>query len=221
MKSIKHFFTIAAAAAMLTACGDQAPADESQDTTTEEQQTSALEGQFMVEPADSKVNWEGNMLEVGGVSLYGHHGVISVAKGEVMVDNGQITSGAVVIDMSTIRPQDDNYEDKEGKTADDLVGHLSSDDFFNVSEHPTSRLDITGMEGGVLMGNLTIRGNTNPVKIENIKIKEGEEGVMHASGEFEIDRQKYGARFSMPVSDKVLSDNIKLSFDVKAKKPTA
>lgn len=220
MKSIKHLLTVATAAAMLSACGDQAPASEEAETN-EETKTAAFDGQYMVDESASVVNWEGTMLEVGGVSLYGHHGRVNVAKGEVMVDNGTITSGTVVIDMTTIKPQDDNYEDKEGSTADDLVGHLSSDDFFNISEHPTARLVITGMENGVLMGDMTIRGNTNPVKIEEVEIKEDENGMMHASGKFDIDRQKFGARFSMPVQEKVLSDKIKLSFDVKAKKATA
>lgn len=220
MKSIKHLFTIAAAAAVLTSCGEQTPATE--DTATkEETKTTTFDGQFMVDTESSVVNWEGNMLEVGGVSLYGHHGRVNVAKGEVMLANGTITSGTVVIDMTTIKPQDDNYEDKEGKTADDLVGHLSSDDFFNIGEHPTARLVITGMRDGILMGDMTIRGNTNPVKIESVEIKEDENGMMHASGTFDIDRQQYGARFSMPVQEKVLSDKITLSFDVKAKKATA
>lgn len=219
MKSIKHLFTVAAAAAVLTSCGDQAPSTEKAEE--KETKTTSLEGQYMVDAGSSVVTWEGNMLEIGGVSLYGHHGRINIAKGEVMVGDGKITSGTVVIDMTTIKPQDDNYEDKEGKTSDDLVGHLSSDDFFNIGEHPTARLDITGMEDGVLMGDLTIRGNTNPVKIEDVKIKEGDNGEMHASGKFEIDRQKYGAKFSVGAQDKVLSDKIKLSFDVKAEKPSA
>jgi polyisoprenoid-binding protein YceI len=221
MKSIKHLFTVAAAAAVLTSCGDQAPATEEVETNEETQTEATFDGQYMVDQGESVVNWEGTMLEVGGVSLYGHHGRVNVAKGEVMLENGTITSGVIVIDMTTIKPQDDNFEDKEGKTAGDLVGHLSSDDFFNVGEHPTASLNITGMKDNVLMGEMTIRGNTNPVKIEGVEIKEDENGMMHASGKFDIDRQAYGARFSMPVQEKVLSDKIQLSFEVKAKKVNA
>lgn len=222
MKSIKFFIAAAAAGTMLASCGEQAATESESATDAQEEMKSEFSGEFSVDPAASTLKWEGNMVAVGGVSLYGHHGTINISEGMVTVENGKITSGMVSVDMTSIRPMDDNYEEKEGKTADDLVGHLSSDDFFNVSEYPNARLDITGMEDGNLKGDLTVRGNTNPVTIENISVKDGGDGTMMASGEFKIDRQKYGAKFSMAnamdVRDKILSDDIKLSFEVKGSK---
>lgn len=215
MKSIKFFFAPVLAGMMLVSCGEQTPVE----TAESEEVTEGLSGEFNLDTDGSVVNWEGNMVAIGGVSLYGHNGTIQISEGSVTLENGKITSGNVVVDMTTIRPLDDNYEDKDGRRAEDLVGHLSSDDFFNVEEHPTARLDITGMEDGKLKGDLTIRGNTNAVTIEKVNVKEGEDGTMMASGEFTIDRQKYGAKFSMAnamdVRDKILSDDIKLAFEVK------
>ncbi len=222
MKSIKFFFAPAAVGMMLVSCGEQTPADSAAETATTETAKEGLSGEFSIDQNNSVVNWEGNMVAIGGVSLYGHNGTIQFSEGSVTLENGKITSGSVVVDMSTIRPLDDNYEDKDGRRAEDLVAHLSSDDFFNVEEHPNARLDITGMEDGKLMGDLTVRGNTNAVTIDKIKVKEGEDGTMMASGEFTIDRQKYGAKFSMAnamdVRDKILSDDIKLAFEVKGAK---
>jgi polyisoprenoid-binding protein YceI len=205
-------FILPAAILFLAACGGQPEVKEQKAEISE-----GLTGTFSVDKEASNITWEGTMLEVGGVSLYGHHGNIKIAKGEVVADNGKIANGMIVVDMTTIEPTDENYQDKDGQRAKDLVGHLSSDDFFAVNEHPHSTFEIHSAEDGKVVGQMTIRGITKEVVIDEITVEDKGE-TMHAKGKFSFDRQDFGARFSMPVQEKVLSDKIRMGFDIVAKK---
>ncbi len=213
---MKSFRMIVPALALLVAsCGAQEEKQQKAEVSK------GLSGTYVVDAENSKVMWEGTMLEVGGVALYGHNGNIQIAKGEVTANDGKVSGGSVVIDMTTITPTDDNYRDADGGRASDLVGHLSSDDFFNVEAYPTSSFAIESAEDGTIVGKLTVRDVTKEVVINEININEVEDGTMTATGNFTFNRQDYNVRFAMPVQEKVLSDNIKLSFDIKASKQAA
>lgn len=217
MKSVQ-FFAGAAMIAFMASCGEQ-PATET--TEVEEKAVdNAMSGTYVVNTDDSYLTWEGNMLEIGGISLYGHNGKIMLAKGEITADAGAINGGMVVVDMTTITPEDENYRDEEGGRQSDLVGHLSSDDFFAVNEYPTSTFSIKQAEDGKIYGELTIRDQTKEVEMTDVEMSE-EDGVMHAKGNFEFDRQEFNVKFKMPAQDKVLSDKIRIGFDIKAEKQNA
>ena len=53
--------------------------------------------------------------------------------------------------------------------------HLRSDDFLNVSKHPTITFDSTSYSGDKLMGNLTLNGVTREVAIDVRHIGEGKD----------------------------------------------
>lgn len=220
MKSLNKFFTMIAAGALLAACGGQ-PETNTEANDADSTAVKAIDGTYTVDVEKSKINWEGTMLEVGGVSLYGHNGTIKLVKGEMKAEDGKINSGSLVVDMNTISPEDENYRDEDGGRKSDLVGHLSSDDFFNVSEFPHSTFDISQAADGKVEGQMTIRGIQKPVTIEDATITENEDGSIHATGNFTIDRQEFDVRFAMPVQEKVLSDKIKLGFDIVATKTAA
>lgn len=217
MKTVK-FFASAAMIALMASCGEQ-PAAETQAEEKKEADTS-LSGTYVVNTEDSYLTWEGNMLEIGGISLYGHNGKIMLAKGEIVANEGAIDGGMVVVDMTTITPKDENYKEEEGSRKSDLVGHLSSDDFFAVDEYPTSTFSIKQAKDGKVYGELTIRDQTKEVEMTEVEMSE-EEGVMHAKGKFEFNRQDFNVKFKMPAQDKVLSDKIRIGFDIKAEKQNA
>ncbi len=216
MKTIKLSSLLAFLFFALASCDQSAP--EVKDSEEKEEKPSSLDGSYMVNTEKSTLKWKGSMLEVGGVSLYSHHGDIKIAKGEINAKEGRLSSGSVIVDMTTINPQDDGYKDEDGRRAEDLVGHLSSDDFFNVEEHPTARLNITGMADGKVSGKMTIRGNEKDIAIEEVEMKESEDGMMHAKGKFSFDRQEFGAKFKIPAQDKVLSDRVRMEFEIYAEK---
>jgi polyisoprenoid-binding protein YceI len=63
-----------------------------------------------------------------------------------------------VIDMGTINPTDENYS--EDRPKENLVGHLSAPDFFDVANFPTASFVIKETTGSTVSGDLTIRGIT-------------------------------------------------------------
>ena len=113
--------------------------------------------------------------------------------------------------MSTITPTDENYN--EESTAEKLVGHLGSPDFFDVENFPTATFEIT--EGGTesLTGTLTIRGksDTETVQLEGISSPDGESWEI--TGQLTFDRKKYDVAFDHPVQEMVVSDEV--TVDIK------
>ena len=154
--------------------------------------------------------WKGNM-----VGMYEHSGDVKLESGNVTVADGKITGGKFVIDLTSITPTDSNY--KEDKTPEKLVGHLSSEDFFHIEQYPTATFDITGSEGNTVMGNLTVRGKTNPEKVENVVISE-ENGQMHLKGDIKFDRTKYDVAFKHPMQEMVISNDIEMNVTLVANK---
>lgn len=179
-------------------------------TETEVAEMEGVTADVTLDTDSSKVMWEGTML-----GLYSHQGTTNFTEGKVSVENGVVKSGSFVVDLASINPTDDGYD--EERTAEKLVGHLSSDDFFNVAEFPTATFEVTGSEGSTVMGNLTVRGVTNPETVENVMVVE-ENGTVKITGDLTFDRTKYNVNFKMPVEDKVLSNDISLKINAVAAK---
>jgi polyisoprenoid-binding protein YceI len=187
-------------------------ANETEETTLSEE-ASGASGSYSLSTNESKLMWEGNMLKVGGVSLYGHQGTLDFQKGMMTLKDGKITDGTFVVDMSTITPTDDSYGEENPK--EKLVGHLSSPDFFAIDSFPTATFQVTGMEDGKIMGDMTIRGITNSETIEDVTM-ETMDGKVKATGKMTLDRQKYNVAWENSAEDKVLSDDLDLEFTVVA-----
>jgi len=213
MKTGLSYLSILAFSLFLVSCGggETAEKTDSQENTEEASADQGPSGTYILNTDQSALMWEGNMLKIGGVSLYGHNGTVKFAKGEVEMDKGNITGGALVVDMKTINPTDENYGEDNPK--EDLIGHLSSDDFFAISDNPTATFNIMGGDSEVIKGSMTIRGNTNEEVIKNVSMaKEGDQIIY--KGTMTIDRQKYNVAFEMPAEDKVLSDDLDFEFKV-------
>lgn len=189
-----------------TACSSST---ETAEETTETAATLA-DGTVAIDAASSSVMWKGEML-----GLYSHEGTVPMKAGSITITDGKIAGGSFEIDLTGISPTDSAYGEDNPK--EKLVGHLSSPDFFNVAEYPTATFEITGSEGTSVMGNLTVRGITHPETVENVVTTSDENGVS-MTGDITFDRTKYDVNFSMPVEDKVLSDDIKISVSLVAVK---
>jgi len=124
---------------------------------------SVFAGSQKVDAAKSSVKWLGK--KVTGQ----HDGTIGIKEGNLEVNNGKVTGGKVVIDMSSLAVLDLKDPGMNGK----LTGHLKSDDFFGVATYPTADLVITKVEGNTFSGNLTIKGITNPISFTANSVKAG------------------------------------------------
>lgn len=196
---------------------DEQKAKTTEETTTEESATSEsdedkiTDGTYVVDVDNSKVNWKGTMIGV-----YSHTGTLNFNKGKMSVRNGNIEGGKLEVDMTSMKPTDENYEpEEEGKSKEDLVNHLKSDDFFLVSEYPAASFVIVEVSGNTVTGEMTIRGNTNKIKVNGVEIHKHGDGI-HIQGSAVLDRQKYDVKFSHPMEEMVLSDDLEIEFDITA-----
>jgi len=76
---------------------------------------------YVIKQSDSKVSWTGTMLGV-----YSHEGTLDVLDGTLIVQNGEVVKGKFTVDMKSMKATDENYKPAEGKTKEQLIGHLSS-----------------------------------------------------------------------------------------------
>ncbi|MBT5808180.1 YceI family protein [Candidatus Uhrbacteria bacterium] len=150
-----------------------------------------VDGAYALNTEEASVEWSASK-KVGAE----HFGTINVTTGEVVVEGGVVTGGAVVIDMSTIVSLDLPEDSRGG-----LQEHLMSADFFNVEAFPVASFTITG--GSVLEGiedanyrldgSMTIKGES--VEMSVPVMLEVEEGEISLAGEMEIDRTKFGITY--------------------------
>ena len=103
----------------------------------------------------STVKWTGKKIGTD------HYGYIQIKEGYLETQNGTITGGTFLVDMTSISNVDVENEEFNKK----LVGHLKSDDFFGVEKYPTSKLVIsesTPFRSGkaTVRGQITIKGIT-------------------------------------------------------------
>lgn len=194
---VLSFFTLL----LLSSCGG---ADQKSSAPEQSKETKKMDMQSYVVDVDlSKVYWKGSML-----GMYSHEGTLEFIKGKFSLKQGSMIDGSFVVNMNTIIPTDDGYNEEEGKTKDKLVGHLSSDDFFAVDKFPNSSLV---MKGGKLM--LTIRDKSHVVKLKEIFFSPSGEGVM-GTAELVFDRKQFDVAFDHPAQDMVLSDEIAVRVEI-------
>lgn len=201
---------------LIIACKPNSGAEKA--STSEAAETAqAIGGTLAVNNNSSIINWTGT--KIGG----SHSGTIKISHGDLSVQNGAITGGSFDIDMNSILNTDLPAE-KQG----DLVGHLKSEDFFDVSTYPMARFVITKVTtlsnqpeaSHLVYGNLTLRDVTKEIGFKaNINV-DGNRATVKTP-KFAIDRAdfnvKYGSnRFFDNLKDKAINDNIDLEIIVNA-----
>ena len=196
---------MALSAALLTSCGGDAPKEA---VVAETGSADTLS----VDVASSTVNWKG---EVAGV--YGHNGTIAVKSGSIYVTDSAILGGEFEIDMKTIVPTDTNYTAEKGHGKTDLIGHLSTADFFATDSFPTADFVISSVEGNNVKGTLTVRGISNEETLVVDSFK-NVDGTVTASGTLVFNRQTYKVAWVHYMKDMILSNDITLNISISAKK---
>lgn len=151
-----------------------------------------------------------------------HNGTVNVSEGYLAFEDGDLAGGNFVIDMNSILNldlEDKTYNDK-------LVGHLKSPDFFDVEKNPYSVFAITSIEEkdgkAMVKGNLTVKGIKKNIEFPATITLNGDE-VSLKSDVFNIDRTEWDVKYNSGkffenLKDKLINDNIELSFEVNATK---
>ncbi len=203
----KNIFLSASIALFAVACSNN---NQTSENTSEVAQETTLETTTLnVDLEQSKVNWKGSV-----VGMHFHEGFVTLKDGSVELNGDQLAGGSFTIDMTSINPTDENYS--EEKTAEMLVGHLSSPDFFDVTNNPTASFTITSVDGNTAKGTLNLRGKASEETITDIAITE-QNGVKTMSGKVTFDRTKYDVSFVHPLKEVVLSNDIDLNINLVAK----
>jgi len=159
---------------------------------------------YKVDTNASSITWHATKV------MGEHMGTVNVTNGVMSITDGTMTSANVIADMSSIA-----CTDLEGEWADKLVGHLNSDDFFNVSEHKTSSFLLRNMEAlkdakgdatHTVTGDFTIRGITQSVTFE--ATISDENGTLSISGSVVLDRSQFGVKYGSGSFFENLGDNL-------------
>ncbi len=225
MKPVLNGLTAVLLTFGLIACGE-APKGEKVEAgeAIESSDQAAAEGTtYLVDTESSQINWTGSKL-VGN----SHTGYIKLDEGTLQVDNGNLSGGTFVIDMTTLTDTDLEDEGKRKK----LEGHLKSDDFFSVGAHPTAKFEIVKVEEATgnpdathrITGNLTMKGITKSVTLP-AKVSMSDGQLMASTPQFTIDRTQwevmYGSSALDVVKDKVIRDEVGLKIELAAAPPQA
>lgn len=201
--------TIIATSFALTSCGGSEEVEETTSNETTEEVVDESEKTVNVNLEESNVHWKGEMLGV-----YSHEGNIKLKEGSFTMKGDKVTGGNFVVDMSTMTPTDENYNPEEGKTKEQLVGHLQSPDFFDVANHPTASFVVNSVDGNVAMGKLTVRGKEGEEKVENLNVAvDGNNFTI--TGTLTFNRQNYDVSYMPKMQDMVLSNDIIITVEIK------
>lgn len=219
-KTFLNIFMIAGIAMATVGCKN-----ENNEATTEEAKEVALANEeavmYVVDTTASVIDWEGN--KPTGT----HTGTIALEEGTFQANDSIIESGTFVIDMTSI-----NVTDLEGDQKMNLEKHLmgtvegKEGDFFNVNQYPEATFEVTGISEKdgqtMLQGNLTMKEETKNVEFP-VTINRTEDAIEITSAPFIIDRTKWGVNYGSKsvfdgLGDEFISDDIKLTINLKAKK---
>jgi polyisoprenoid-binding protein YceI len=156
---------------------------------------------FEIVNAHSNIDWIGR--KVTGA----HNGTIALKEGSLTFVNGQLKSGKVIIDTTSIKILDVT----DPATNAQFAGHLASDDFFNSAIYTEAELAITSSKRVSdkvhhIIGDLTIKGITHPISFDAQIDYTNDQLTAH--GNIVIDRTRYGMRFRSGNFFKDLGDTL-------------
>jgi polyisoprenoid-binding protein YceI len=167
---------------------------------------------YTADVTKSKLVWKAEKVTGG------HDGHVSLKSGNVFMDHGKIAKASFVVDMNSIT----NDDIKSEKYSNKLVGHLKSEDFFNVKKHPEVSFDMikaTPVGNGKfdVFGNITIKGIQGVISFP-MMLKESK-SELEVSGTFSFDRTKFDIKYDSGsffenLGDRAIKDDVVIDFNI-------
>jgi polyisoprenoid-binding protein YceI len=180
-------------------------------------------GDYLVLQNESSLLWEAGKTMVVN---YKNQGSIDILNGEFSLEDGQISSGSLIFDMTSLQVI---TMTTTGANAS-LERHLKSDDFFSVEEFPQAELiiypsnlvedDELSMAYN-LRGSLTIKGIDQDIEFPVLVYKINDDIIVE--GTASLDRTlwdiRYGSdKFFDNLADNVIDDFFTVNFKIVAQK---
>jgi polyisoprenoid-binding protein YceI len=144
-----------------------------------------------VDPVNKNINISKSNVFWKAYKVTGsHEGNLKFKSGSLRFQNDVLVGGELMVDMNTLA-----CTDLDGKAKGNLEGHLKSDDFFSVQNHPNSKITFTkvvsrGVPGEYkVTANLTIKNITKEIKF-NATLTNGQ-----GTADIKVDRSDYDVRF--------------------------
>jgi len=174
-------------------------------------------GKFTTTKESSEIFWECEWL--GGSS---HDGSVQLVSGSIDISETLGVNGKFIVDLNSMKCFDLKNEGVNKK----LIGHLKSDDFFDVVNYPNAVLELLSgksIRGNnfIFNGNLTIKGRTHPIIFTGIVIENN--SLYEADLDLIFDRSKYDVRYRSAslfsdLGDRIIADDVKLNVKAKFKR---
>ena len=220
MKSFFYFTCLMLSFCLIAvSCNNSTPGEAAKTEEAKETASAPAAAQtFVVDAASSGITWTG-----GKPTGATHTGTIKITSGEFAVENGEVASGTMVIDMNSIENTDLTPEDGKEK----LEGHLKSEDFFDVAKFPTATFAISSIEKVSdnpnvthrITGNLTMKGATKSITFDsNVAVLDNQ--LTAVSPSFTINRTEWGVNHKSgilgTIKDQLINDDIALNINLKA-----
>lgn len=189
---------------------------------------------FVVDTASSEITW------IAAKMTGRHNGIFQVQSGELLMNEGLLTGGSIVIDVASLRADDKKIDAESNKK---LTTHLRSADFFDTENYPTAvfeLIDVIPLDNASsakkepsskssyselhikdpthrITGNLTIKGETKSVTFPAKVTKT--ENELKAKANFNIDRTKWGLvyRSDESLGDQTIYSEVNIGIDIVAK----
>ncbi len=193
------------------------------DTTATETtmvETADTEGEatsYVVDVTASRVTWYGSK-PIGASET----GTVNITEGQMNFAGEQLVDGTIVIDMSSIATTS-----QSGGMADQLVGHLSSDDFFGVATYPTAQLVLKSVEATatanqyLVKADLTIKETTKEIEfVTDVAVADD---TLNGSAEIIVNRADFDVRYNSAaffsgLGDDLISDEMTITVTLVAQK---
>jgi polyisoprenoid-binding protein YceI len=159
-------------------------------------------GTWTFDPFHTQVEFSAKHL--GMMTVRGHFAEVT-ATGEIHPEQPERSTIEASINTASIRTHNEQRDND-----------LRSSNFLEVDKYPTITFKSTGIEPAgtdryTLTGDLTIKGNTRPVKLAVVKYGEFSDPMMgHRIGyaaEGQINRKDFGMRFDMMLDGRIIVSN--------------
>ena len=180
-------------------------------------ETKLNKGLYNMLEDSSQVLWECEWL--GGAK---HDGSVQLVSGSIDISETSDVNGKFIVDLNLMKC----FDLKNEFTNKKLIGHLKSDDFFDVANYPNAVLELVSgknISGNEFKfnGNLTIKGRTHPVTFKGTVVENN--SSYDADLKLIFDRSKYDVRYRSAslfsdLGDRIIADDVKLNVKAKFKR---
>lgn len=217
-------------------CTQSPKSDEAQVNEAQEVNVSVDDAAtYSIDKGKSTITW------VGTKPTGRHDGTFPITEGSLQVAEGKLVGGTISIDLVNLAVVDEGISDEDRQK---LIGHLHSNDFFDVANHPEAQFIITAVTPvttkddavqadsdtefklanptHTVTGNLTLRNTTKSISFP-AKINLSGNQIL-AQAKFNIDRTDWGVSYgdesaaTDKARDKFIHNKVNLGFDIQATK---